>query len=386
MDRTLSWLLPDGVFDVLPPEAAQLERVRRLCLDLLTVHGFELVIPPLVEYTETLLGHASEDLKRQTFKIIDQQNGRLMGIRADITQQIARIDARVQNRSDVARYCYAAPVLRTLPQAVFESRTPFQLGAEIYGHPGISADIELIELALGLFTALGYEKPLHLDLGHVGIFPMLCELHHVTEAQMLTLSEMIDRKAPHEIRRYASQEGLSTDFETLVRLCGPADAWVSELSPKAQAHELLVRAILDLRRVQMHLEKQWPQVSQSSDAGQIASYHYHTSVVFSVFGGGSEALVRGGRYDGVATTDQHVRPAAGFSLDLATLSALVPGAAGPRVIAVPDLADDALTALIQDHRAQGDVVFKVYGREKPARATHFYRLEKGKWLLEQANA
>src|SRR5688500_6073800 len=170
-----AWLLPEYIEDILPAEASRIERLRRELLDLFELHGYELVMPPLLEYLESLLTGTGHDLDLHTFKLVDQLSGRTLGVRADITPQVARIDAHLLNRSGVTRLCYAGSVLHTLPNGMNRTREPIQIGAEIYGHAGIESDVEIQQLMLRSLAAVGIEE-VHLDIGHVGIFRALVKI------------------------------------------------------------------------------------------------------------------------------------------------------------------------------------------------------------------
>lgn len=374
------WLLPDGVQDLLPDDTAKLEVIRRSFLNQLRLCGYEQLMPAWVEYTESLLGHASEDVKRQTFKIIDQTNGRLMGVRADITQQIARIDASADQRA-VSRYCYADSVLHTLPTDVFGSRTPFQMGAEIYGHQGLSADIELIDLMLGQLTKILPVHELHLNLGHVGIAEALFDLAGLERADRVWLLKCYERKALPELKSRCESLPMGSDFELLGRSSAELDVLMSGLSAKAQTDQGLTRAIMDLQRLLNHLSRRYPDLGLSVDAAHVSSYHYHTGLVFSAYGPGASPIVRGGRYDNLSKHFGRSRFATGFSLDALKLLGFMKPRDKPIKIAAPVLDDAKLDTAIKDERDQGNIVVLQLGQVPTAGVTHFFKLTKGEWAI-----
>ena len=205
------WLLPDGVTDVLFDDAHKQEALRHTLITQLMTHGYQLVSPPLIEYTESLLSNASEDLKRQTFKIIDQVTGRLMGVRADITPQILRIDAH-WGGSGIARYCYVGDVIHTLPSGLFGSRTPLQLGAEIFGCASLAADIELVDVLFSLLNTLNMNATLHLDLGHVGLFKRLAEIAELSDIHIEQLMHLYANKNLPELKQVCRLLPMGEDF------------------------------------------------------------------------------------------------------------------------------------------------------------------------------
>lgn len=403
-----TWLLPDGVVDVLPKDAFALEMMRRKLVDVLLSSGYKLVDPPLVEYTESLLGRAQEDLKRQTFKIIDQLNGRLMGVRADITQQVARIDAHVLPTAAITRYGYVGQVLHTLPKALFASRTPVQFGAEVYGHAGLAADMELIALVFDVLAAAGFAKSaepsalvgLHIDLGNIAIFNALAAQAGLDDAVQNTLFDLYQRRALPELKAYCADlpsdadVGVTgDDFYLLGAASGDIDGLSARLSPAAQQNSELERAILDLKRLRDFIAQRWPQVKVSIDLAELSSYHYHTGVVFSVFGEGALPLAQGGRYAGLTNALGVLRPATGFSCDLLrllpvfkrTLENDKQDAQGeqkaPRTIAAPALQDIALLELVAKYRKEGDVVVSKLSEQDVACATHQLHIIEGVWQL-----
>lgn len=393
MSDANTWLLPDGVADVLPKDARAREQLRRAMVDVLVSHGYHLVEPPLVEYTESLLGGASEALKRQTFRIVDQLSGRLMGVRADITPQVARIDAHVLPSETVSRYCYAAPVLHTRPKALYASRTPFHIGAELYGHAGISADTEILDLLMTTLATVGVYKDetesvqkLHIDLGNVAIFSELAKLAELTKVQTTQLLNLYERKALPELKAYCADLPMGDDFYTLGLLSQDIDAFSEQLSAAAKQHKPVMYAIYDLKRMHSHILRKWDASHVSVDVAELSSYHYHTGMVFSVYGlvateRGEQAvpLVQGGRYGANAAQ----RPATGFSCDLGKLLdfAGIHDAETKKVIAAPALDDDALATLVKAERAAGHIVVNKLTEQDVPHATHQFMIVEKQWQL-----
>lgn len=314
-----NWLLPDGVADVLFKDAQKQESLRDALLFVLTAHGYRLVLPPLIEYTETLLGGADEDLKRQTFKIVDQLTGRTMGVRADITPQITRIDA--QHGTGVARYCYIGQVLKTLPNGLFGLRTPLQLGAEIFGVDDVGAELSLLELITALTDEIGMSRrDLHVDVGHVAIFESLTRLHGLDEAACDQLMALYNKKDLPALQAFCADMPDGADFLVLAKHNLAQDATpdannlLVKLSKKAQNDPIIIDAARDLAALGAHIRALGMTVSL--DVTELSGYHYHTGIVFNVYLNQSsttqtQPLVRGGRF--CATVG---RQASGFSMDI----------------------------------------------------------------------
>ena len=318
-----SWLLPDGVVDVLFEEAQKQEVLRHQLTQQLITHGYQLVCPPMIEYTESLLSDASEDLKRQTFKIIDQLTGRLMGVRADITPQILRIDAH-WGGTGIARYCYAGDVIHTLPSGLFGSRTPLQLGAEIFGCASLSADIELIDVLFTMLNTLNMSAALHIDLGHVAIFKRLAILAQLSDSDTKQLMHLYANKNLPELKRVCQTLPMGSDFYALARFGHDMTSLLAKLSETAQQDTQIAEAIDELQRLKTHLQQHW-QCDVSIDITELSGYHYHTGIVFNGYiNSETQPLVRGGRFDGMQKNgNQEIREATGFSMDVSRLLAHV---------------------------------------------------------------
>lgn len=353
------WLLPDGIDEILPPKAARLEQLRRDVLDLYRSWGYEQVFPPLVEYLESLLTGAGNDLALQTFKLTDQLTGRLMGVRADMTPQVARIDAHPLGREGVVRLCYAGHVLRAKPESIMASRSLIQVGAEIYGHAGVTSDIEVIRLMLDTLQ-LGNCGQVHLDLGHVAIYRSLVQAAGLDEAAEWQLFDIFQRKAVPELEQFLAGQvtdpALSAMLRTLVSLAG-------DVGTLGKARHLLSGApgigqvLAELEQIAAAIGQSHPGVQLYFDLGELRGYHYHTGAVFSAYlPGMGQAIAKGGRYDHIGEVFGRARPATGFSTDLAELVRRVAeGPVAERIFA-PLAADPALGQSIQSLRTAGHVV------------------------------
>lgn len=324
----LRWVLPEYIQDALPAEAAKLEDLRRRLLDAFRLNGYQLVAPPLLEYLESLLTGAGQDLQLKTLKLVDQLSGRTMGVRADITTQVARIDAHLLNRKGVTRLCYCGTVAHAVPSSLTATREPLQLGAELYGHAGLEADAEVIRLLAGTLSIAGVGTS-RIDLGHVGLFRALSRkagLPADREEALFDLLQAKDLPGLHELLGDVAAE-VRTGLLALPTLYGAADVLGKARSLLPDDDE--IRAALDdLEQLATRLVD----LPISFDLADLRGYHYHSGVVFAAYGGHSPvALALGGRYDSVGRAFGRGRPATGFSLDLRELAAqvadpLLPGA------------------------------------------------------------
>lgn len=388
-----TWLLPDGVADVLPKHAQTLEALRRQVLDDLAVRGYQLVYTPLIEYVESLLiaDHpALADLDLITFKITDQASGRLMGVRADITPQVTRIDAHLNPLAGVARYCYAATVLHTRPQGLSASRTPLQLGAELFGSTAFSADLEMIDLMLNVLQHGQYHQGLHLDLGHVEVFRALAQLAALDHEQEQQLFDLYQRKALPELAVYSQNVAYGADFLALGRLGHDLDALKQALSAQVLQHDAVARALQQIHEAAEFVRRYWPDCTVTIDAAELRGYHYHTGLVFAAYGPNrATPLAQGGRYDGIGAAFGRARPATGFSCDLHVLAAQLLAQAHPhatvvpRVVAAPYGRAPALMTAIAQARQNGDVVIQALddGAVCDARITHQLTQQADGWQI-----
>ena len=357
------WLLPEGISDLLPDAAQDLEGLRRALLDTYRRHGFELVLPPLVEYLDSLLIGSGGDLDLKTFKLVDQLSGQSLGVRADITPQVSRIDAHLLQQRDINRLCYAASVLRTRPSGQEGSREPIQIGAEVYGHAGIEADIEVIDLLLQSL-ALAELGPVRLDINHLGLASLLlAELEGVDEEAVLQLLQARDLPSLRELLAPWSQQPAAAALLTLPECFGPAESAMARARtvlapwPQATSHLDALDAVLGSLRLARHAG----QVSLAIDLADVQGFRYHTGLGFAAYvEGHARAVGRGGRYDGIGTAFGRGRPATGFSLDLRELVELRRDRHTPPAIIVAPWSDDpALLAFIDTLRAQGETVLQL---------------------------
>jgi len=353
----MNWLLPEYLADALPAEAARIEQLRREVLDHFGACGFAYVMPPMLEYLESLLTGAGQDLELRTFKLVDQLSGRTMGVRADITPQAARIDAHLLNHVGVTRLCYCGSVLHTLPASISAGREPLQIGAELYGHAGIEADLDIIRLLAGGFERI--RLPIsRIDLGHVGIFRALVEaagLPQAAEAALLALLQAKDVPGLTE----ACADVLTPYREALLALptlYGDA-AVLDRATALLPALPAIEAALNDLR----HLTTAAADLPLSIDLADLRGYQYHSGVVFAVYCPGYPAAIAlGGRYDGVGQAFGRSRPATGFSMDLREVVRLVPAGKGRGGILAPYAGRDKVLAThIAALRKQGETVVEL---------------------------
>lgn len=353
----MNWLLPEYIADALPAEAARIERLRRTLLDHFRSHGFEFVMPPMLEYLESLLTGAGQDLNLRTFKLADQLSGRTMGVRADITPQAARIDAHLLNHQGVTRLCYCDSVLHTMPASISASREPVQIGAELYGHAGIAADLAVIRLMAGAFARVKVPVS-RIDLGHVGIFRALAEAAGLPqESEEMVLSLLQAKDVPGLVEACAAVPSPYREaLQRLPQLYGGVevlDRAASEL-PDLPA---IAAALVGLR----HLVAAAPDLPFSVDLSDLRGYHYHNGVVFAAYCPDYPvAIALGGRYDGAGKAFGRARPATGFSMDLREVARLAPAGKSSGAILAPQAADNVkLAAHIAALREQGEVVVEL---------------------------
>ncbi len=355
-----NWLLPEFIEDVLPNDAARIETLRRQLLDLFKVYGYQYVIPPTLEYMESLITGTGHDLDLATFKVVDQLTGRLMGIRADMTPQAARIDAHMLNQQGVSRLCYAGTVLRTKPDGLARTREPLQLGAELFGHAGIESDIEIQRLMIAALQLLGL-KELHIDFSHVGIFESLVTTGNINANLEQALYAALQSKDKALVASLAADLPAETKaaLVNLTELNGDVSVLdIAEKSlPKLPA---IKKALADLRAVAVKIGTS--EVHVSFDLCELRGYNYHSGIVFAAYAKGyAGPIALGGRYDEVGLSFGRARPATGFSLDLRGAVTALPPASLPKAILAPagvgnNHDDYALDAAIGMLRVDGQIV------------------------------
>ncbi len=351
----MNWLLPEYIQDMLPDEAWRIEGMRREVLELLRRSGYQLVAPPLLEYVESLLINDSEDMDLRSFKLVDQLSGRTLALRADITPQVARIDAHLLNRQGVTRLCYAGSVLHTQPSGLMRTREPLQIGAELYGHGGIESDLEVQRLMLQALKLMGIEG-VHLDLGHVGVFRALIRGADIQPGLEAELFNALQRKDVPTLHTLVSglPQGIQTALLALPQLYGGVDVIARARAILPSSPEVTL-ALSELDQAAAHLKPLAGDIG--IDLAELRGYHYHSGMVFAAYHAGShDAIALGGRYDDVGKSFGRARPATGFSMDLRQLHGLLAKQVQPKAIYAPYRQDAALDAAIAQLREQGEVV------------------------------
>jgi ATP phosphoribosyltransferase regulatory subunit len=378
------WQLPDGVEEVLPAQAAAVEQLRRELLDLYRSWGYQLVIPPLMEFTESLLIGLGTDIDLLTFKMTDQLSGRTLGIRADITPQVARIDAHSFAQEGVSRLCYAGSVLHTQPKTLMASRSPIQLGAELYGDSSLAADVEIISLMLETLTSAGLDQ-LSLDLGHTGVYEAVLATANLSEEREAIVFDALQRKSLPDLEiALAELPTASADLIIALaglhggeRVLGEARELFSTAAPEALvAVEALEKVAAEIRRLA-------PALDIYFDLAELRGYHYHTGIVFSAYvPGHGQALANGGRYNNVGEVFGRARPATGFATDLKALMGLLGAPARSEgAINMPGAEDTALQIKAKELRAEGEIVIHSLSTEIDPRCDRQLVQEQGVWVV-----
>ena len=387
------WLLPDGIEEILPADAAHLENLRRQLLDVFNSWGYDLVIPPLVDYLTSLLTGTGHDLDLQTFKFTDPLSGEMLGLRADMTPQVARIDAHNLRHDSPTRLCYAGTVLHTVSDALEQNRTPMQIGAELYGHQGTESDLEVIQLMLEMLAIAGI-KDLHLDLGHVGIYGTLSKQAGLSKHQEAELFDVLQRKANTELadlmKDYKIEQKFKKLFLILPKLNGDKEILTRAAEIFVDADESIKNALKDLQNLATQLSITFPTLSINFDLAELRGYHYHTGVVFSAFTPNvGREIARGGRYDNIGGVFGRARPATGFSADLRFLALLTKTdyqKISKEIIFAPCVNDLQLMATIKDLRASGKIIIQQLpnqsGGAKELNCTAILTKENQNWLVK----
>jgi ATP phosphoribosyltransferase regulatory subunit len=381
-----AWQLPDGIDELLPDAAAHVENLRRNLLDCAARWGYRLVIPPMLEFTDSLLVGVGEDLDLLTFKVPDQLTGRMLGLRADITPQVARMDAHSLHLEQVNRLCYAGSTLHTRSGSLAASRSPLQLGAELYGAKGLSADIEVISLMLSMLDVAGVEigQQLTLDLGHGDIFKHVLAASGASSAGIdSAIFDALQRKSRPDLERLLEQlpAASGAGLRTLMNMHGDLavlDRAEAELAGSAPGIRDSLRELRDLSSA---LQARYPDVSLYVDLAELRGYRYHTGVVFAVYTQGlGEALARGGRYDNVGEVYGRARPATGFATDLRLLAAqLSRQDTVQNAIAAPDLEDPTLQDAVRLLRTAGETVIVILDGDTDSRCSREMTKIDGQW-------
>lgn len=386
------WLLPEGIEESLPDESAWLEKYRRELVDMFSTWGYELVIPPLIEYLDSLLIGPSDDLDLQTFKLTDQLTGKMMGVRADMTSQVARIDAHMLKRDVPARFCYLGTVLHTRPGGRDLTRSPLQVGAELYGHCGLESDLEIICLMLEALNLVGIDDVL-LDLGHVGIFTNLVENAGLTEAQQKQLRILLQQKAQTEYQQFLASCSLSDDwnkvFLSLMDLSGDTGVIAEAKQLLKDADPVVIEYIDYVAKLSSRVAIRYPDIQLHYDFSALSGYRYQNGAVFAAYisGQGGE-IARGGRYDMIGQVFGRSRPATGFSLDLKALAKISPKLnANVLGIYAPNNDDSGLQEKIKQLRTQGErVICELTDQQGDAKELGCNRIlmqEEQQWIVKE---
>ena len=391
------WLLPQGIEEALPADAARLESLRRNLLDMYSRWGYQLVMPPMIEFLESLLTGTGHDLNLQTFKLIDQLTGRSMGLRADMTPQVARIDAHQLKNEAPNRLCYMGTVLHTLPDGFGSSRSPFQAGAELYGHGGVESDVEVLCLMVETLSAAGV-KDVYIDIGHVGIYRGLSKQAGFNEDQEATLFEMMQRKAIPEIQAFLAEQSIDKDIVDMLNLLpelhGGSDCLQRATDAFAKADTAVKDALEYLKQAVTLLKKRIGDIAINFDLSELRGFHYHTGLLFAAYTlGEGQEIARGGRYDDIGQVFGRARPATGFSTDLKTLLNLAKPndqALSNNAIYAPSLSanedDSGLWKVVSELRANGETVIQALpgqqGSASDVGCNRELKNKSGKWIVE----
>lgn len=377
------WLLPEDIADVLPAQARKVETLRRAILDLYQTYGYELVAPPILEFLDSLLTGTGSDLNLQTFKLVDQMSGRTLGLRADITPQVARIDAHLLNRAGVTRLCYAGSVAHARTPVGSSAREDLQLGAEIYGCATWEADFEAITLLLKTLSIALLDK-VYLDLSHAGILSGILADQKLDKETIETVYGLLQTKDRPRLSKWAACLPAKTTeaLMALTELNGPCAEVLAKAKKVLPKHAAIDQALADLERLVATVSAS-SGLELSIDLADLRGYQYHSGVMFAVYVEKlPQPIARGGRYDHVGQAFGRSRPATGFSLDLLTLSNLSPLKVRKLAIAAPWLEDDALSKAIAVLRNSGEVVIQVMAGEKVEAAEY----ECDRELVKQGNS
>lgn len=367
------WLLPDGMDEVLPPQASRMEELRRGLLDLYYRWGYDQVMPPPAEFLDSLLTGTGTDLDLQTFKLTDQLTGRMMGATADVTPQVARMDAHSLRREGPVRLCYCTSVMRATADPYQGGRSPVQVGVELFGHSGLEADSEIIQLALESLTAAGAGE-LHLALGHIGIYRSLVEAAALNEEQERALFTALALKSPgaieREVQRTVSDPALADMLTALGDLHGDVDVLDRARDVFAGAPATVTAALDELLALQRRVRARFD-VSLYFDLSELRGYQYHTGMMFAAYVPGyGHALAKGGRYDDTGRVFGRARPATGFSTDLKQLATLAEATPAPGAILAPAIDEDALCDAVAELRRCGERVIQALPGQRDEPLAH----------------
>lgn len=377
------WLLPEDIADVLPAQARKVEKLRRSLLDLYQSYGYELVTPPILEFLDSLLTGTGSDLNLQTFKLVDQLSGRTLGLRADITPQVARIDAHLLNRSGVTRLCYVGSVAHARTPVGSLAREELQIGAEVYGCATWEADLEAITLLLKTLGTAGLSR-VYLDLSHAGILTGILAEQKLDQAAIESLYELLQTKDRPRLSQWAACLPAKTTeaLMVLTELNGPCAQVLAKAKKTLPQHPAIDQALADLERLVAAVSST-SGLELSIDLADLRGYQYHSGVMFAAYVDQyPQPIARGGRYDYVGQAFGRSRPATGFSLDLLTLASLSPLSTQKLAITAPWINDSELNKVIDTLRSQGEVVVQLMAGELAEAAEY----ECDRELVKQGNS
>ncbi len=380
MNKVDRWLLPDGIEEILPEQARQMEGLRRRLVDLFERWGYDYVIPPMVEFTDSLLTGSGQDIDLLTFKLTDQLSGRTLGLRADITPQAARMDAHSLKREGVNRLCYAGHVLHTTPKSPLCSRSPLKVGVEMFGVAELQAEVEVISLLLETLAEAAVDTQ-YIDIGHVGIFRSLAAAAQLNDEQENTLFGLLQSKALSEIEAWVQEnvadENIRGCLQALPKLAGSKKVLKQAREVLASAPSDVLQALDALTTLSQHVTSRYPEAKLYFDLSELRGYHYHTGVVFGAFAPGvGNAIANGGRYDHVGEAFGRARSATGFDVDLTALCRILTSMPLPKMGIFATTAESAEAQEAQWHevqglRAQGErVVMGMPGQSAPREYQH----------------
>lgn len=388
MTSDTRWLLPDGIDELLPERAAAVETLRRALLDQCTSWGYRYVIPPLVEFTDSLLVGLGADLETLTCKFADRLSGKTMGVRADMTPQAARIDAHSLGEQGITRLCYAGSTLHSMPQSVMAGRSPIQLGAEIYGCEGLEADLEVVELLLALLDQCqlqSHHLPVILDIGHVGIFEALLADADISEEASAQVFDALQRKSTPDLAPVLATlpTDLANKLIALTELHGASDV-LNRAREVLGSHPVVCAAINDVAAVVNAIECRHPEVAIYIDLAELRGFRYHTGLVFAAYLEGiGSAVAKGGRYDNVGSVFGRARPATGFACDLKALASAATGHGEQSGwISAPTIDDLNLQVQIAQLRHQGHIVVRALQGQHDPRCSQTLVLVDNNWQLQ----
>lgn len=388
MTSDTRWLLPDGIDELLPERAAAVETLRRALLDQCTSWGYRYVIPPLVEFTDSLLVGLGADLETLTCKFADRLSGKTMGVRADMTPQAARIDAHSLGEQGITRLCYAGSTLHSMPQSVMAGRSPIQLGAEIYGCEGLEADLEVVELLLALLDQCqlqSHHLPVILDIGHVGIFEALLADADISEEASAQVFDALQRKSTPDLAPVLATlpTDLANKLIALTELHGASDV-LNRAREVLGSHPVVCAAINDVAAVVNAIECRHPEVAIYIDLAELRGFRYHTGLVFAAYLEGiGSAVAKGGRYDNVGSVFGRARPATGFACDLKALASAATGHGEQSGwISAPTIDDLNLQVQIAQLRHQGRIVVRALQGQHDPRCSQTLVLVDNNWQLQ----